>query len=634
MTSEEITHQLEHQIALLKKEKEADYTQFQERMTLTTIQDREKNGITWYPIQIEKDFISTGERLTLELSKSKNREQKHSFHVGSVVGIFSGSDEKKTINGVVGYLKEYTMRVVLNQSFLPDWIKEDRLGLNLLFDDSTYREMNKALNLVLNAKNDRLSELRDVFYGNRQAQFGGGYMYEVPSLNKGQNSAFEKIASSKDVAFVHGPPGTGKTTTLVKCIKETVEIERQALVCAPSNAAVDLLVERLANEGISVLRIGHPARLTPEVVENSLDVKISQHADFGRLKEMRKQSEEFRTLASKYKRNFGKQEKTQREMLYKEAKSLKRESRFLENYISESLLDKAQVIACTLTGSCHSLIQDRLFKTIFIDESSQALEAACWIPLNRVQRVIMSGDHHQLPPTIKSREAAKEGLEDTLFYRGVDNQADAKVMLETQYRMEASIMNFSSVQFYDSKLKASSSVTSRDKMFEPAIYFVDTAGAGYTEKVKKETLSTYNEDEADLLINLIADDKPDGLSIGVIAPYKAQVEVLNKKVNESEEVASYREHININSVDAFQGQERDAIYISLTRSNSDGEIGFLKEYRRLNVAMTRARHRLVIVGDSATLGSDSFFTNLIEYVQKHGKYASVYELNYDIYSRK
>ena len=613
-------------MALLKKEKAADYTQFQERMILTSLKEREKNGVTWYPIRIVKDFISTGERITLEIEKTKNHELKHAFQVGAVVGVFSGLDEKKVLNGVVGYLKDNIMRIVLNQSFLPDWVDEDKLGVNLLFDDSTYKEMDKALHLVMNAKNDRLAELRDIFYGEKKVRFGKGFTYELPTLNEIQNEAFERIVHAEDVAFVHGPPGTGKTTTLVKCIKEVVRTEKQVLVCAPSNSAVDLLVEKVNEENLNVLRLGHPARLTPDVVENSLDVKISKHADFPRLKEMRKQSEEYRVMAGKYKRNFGSKEKKQRELLYKEAKVLKKESRYLENYISDSLVDQAEVIACTLTGASNSLIQDRFFKTVFIDESSQALEAACWIPLNRVHRVIMSGDHFQLPPTIKSFEAAKDGLEITLFVKGIDNQEEAKVMLETQYRMEPDIMNFSSKKFYNSLLKASDSVLNRQKLYDPSVLFIDTAGAGFEEKVKKETLSTYNEQEASLIPKLIAADKPENLSIGVIAPYKAQVEQLVKEINHFPKLAIYREHININSVDAFQGQERDTIYISLTRSNDTGEIGFLKEYRRLNVAMTRAKHRLVLVGDSATLGSDKFFEDLIAYVQEHGEYRSVYEL--------
>ncbi len=629
ITSEQITETLNHQLALLKKEKEADYRLYEERMMNTSIKEREKNGVTWYPVRLMSDFISTGERITLEVSKHKNPEQKHSFQVGGVVGIFPSSEEKgKTVGGVVSYLKEGTMRIVLNQSFLPDWVREDKIGVNLLFDDGTYREMNRAISTVIAAKNDRLSELRDVFYGAKPAIFTDAFAYALPDLNEVQNEAFAKIIHAEDVAFVHGPPGTGKTTTLTKCIKETAKKEKQVLVCAPSNAAVDLLVEKLVAEGLNVLRIGHPARLTPEVVENSLDVKISKHPDFDRLKDMRKQSEEYRALAGKYKRNFGTQERKQRDLLYKEAKTLKSESRFLENYISENLVDNAEVIACTLTGASHSLLYDRRFKTVFIDESSQAMEAAAWIPIIRARRVIMSGDHHQLPPTIKSREAAKDGLEHTLFAKGLENQPDGVVMLQTQYRMHPAIMGFSSEQFYEGKLKADESIDDRPIHFENPVTYVDTAGAGYDEKVKTETLSTYNEEEAKLLIHLLEAEFLEGMSVGIIAPYKAQVEVLTKLVNQSEVLAPFRSEINVNSVDAFQGQERDVIYISLVRSNDRGEIGFLKEYRRLNVAMTRAKQRLVLVGDSATLGSDAFFNKMIDYVQSNGKYASVYEYDW------
>ncbi len=625
-TPEQITESLQLQLSLLMKEKAEDYRLYEERMMNTSIKEREKNGVTWYPVRLINDFISTGERITLEVTKHKNPEQKHSFQVGGVVGIFAGSEEKgKTLGGVVSYLKEGTMRIVLNQSFLPDWIKEEKIGVNLLFDDGTYREMNRAIGTVMAAKNDRLSELRDIFYGAKSAHFTDSFAYELPELNKMQNEAFASVIHAQDVAFVHGPPGTGKTTTLTKCIKEIAKNEKQVLVCAPSNAAVDLLVEKLVGEGLNVLRIGHPARLTPEVVENSLDVRISKHPDFERLKDMRKQSEEYRAMAGKYKRKFGALERKQKELLYKEAKALKSESRFLENYISENLVDNAEVIACTLTGASHSLLSDRLFKTVFIDESSQAMEAAAWIPILRARRVIMSGDHHQLPPTIKSREAAHAGLEQTLFAKGQENQPLGVVMLQTQYRMHPVIMGFSSEQFYDGKLKADESIDHRPIRFEEPVTFVDTAGAGYDEKVKTETLSTYNEEEASLLIRLLEKEFLEEMSVGIIAPYKAQVEVLTRLVNQSDTLAPFRSEIDINSVDAFQGQERDIIYISLVRSNDRGEIGFLKEYRRLNVAMTRAKQRLVLVGDSATLGSDSFFNKMLDYVQAKGKYASVYE---------
>lgn len=626
MTSEQIQDHFNHQLSLLKKEKAADYAQYQERMMNISIQERVKNGVTWYPLDIQSDFISTGERITLEFRRTKNQGEKHAFQTGVVAGIFSNDDDKeKILQGVVSYLKDDVMRLILNQDYLPDWVRTDRLGVNLLFDDGTYREMNRAIGAVMNAKNDRLAELRDVLFGKSKASLNTTHSYDLPTLNEKQNDAFTAIIHSDDIAFVHGPPGTGKTTTLVKCIKEVVRVEKQVLVCAPSNAAVDLLVEKLTEENLNVLRLGHPARLTPEVIENSLDVKISKHPEFQRLKDLRKKSEEYRSLAGKYKRQFGREERMQRNLMYKEARALKQESRDIEDYITESLLDKAQVVACTLTGASQGFVADRLFKTVFIDESSQAMEAAAWIPIIRSQRVIMSGDHHQLPPTIKSFEAAKDGLEHTLFARGLKAQPETVTMLETQYRMEPSLMGFSSQEFYEGKLKADQSVLDRHKLFDINMLMVDTAGAGFEEKVKKETLSTYNEGEADVLISLMEREPLEGKSIGVILPYRAQVEQIRKRLAGSDALAPFLDQIDVNSVDAFQGQERDMIFISMVRSNHIGEIGFLKEYRRMNVAMTRARHRLVIVGDSSTIGNDPFYSRMIDYIQANGDYKSIYE---------
>jgi len=626
MNTEEVHLHFEQQLELLKKEKAADYAQYQERMMNTSIQDRVKNGVTWYPLEIQNDFISTGERLTVEVRRTKNQGGKHAFQTGVVVGLFSGDETRdKVLQGVVGYLKEDVMRIVLNQDYLPEWLKADRIGVNLLFDDGTYREMNKAIRTVMGAKNDRVSELRSIFFGRHRASVNAAHVYDLPTLNEMQNKAFANILHADDVAFVHGPPGTGKTTTLVKCIKEVVRQEKQVLVCAPSNAAEDLLVEKLTEEELNVLRIGHPARLTPDVIENSLDVKISKHPEFSRLRELRKKSEEFRSLAGKYKRQFGRNERTQRNLMYKEARALKQESKDIENYITESLIDRAEVVACTLSGASQGLVADRLFKTVFIDESSQALEAATWIPILRSTRVIMSGDHFQLPPTIKSFEAAREGLEHTLFATGLEAQPHTVTMLQTQYRMEPEIMGFSSDRFYGGKLKPANSILDRPRKFDTHLLMVDTAGAGFEEKVKKETLSTYNEGEADLLVKLMEREPLDGLSVGVILPYRAQVEQIKKRLPLSTALEHFQDSIDVNSVDAFQGQERDIIFISLVRSNHSGEIGFLKEYRRMNVAMTRARHRLVIVGDSATVGIDPFFGKLMDYIQANGEYKSIYE---------
>jgi superfamily I DNA and/or RNA helicase len=478
---------------------------------------------------------------------------------------------------------------------------------------------------VLNARQNRLAELRDIFYGDQLPSFETGYDYDIPGLNEVQNEAFRKVTHASDIALIHGPPGTGKTTTLVNCIKEAVRVEKQVLACAASNAAVDLLVEKLVIEGLNVLRLGHPARLTPDVIENSLDVKISKHVDFKRLRGLRQRSEEFRKLAKKYKRQYGKSERIQRMRLFDEAKALKAESRNLEEYITDNLIDNADVIACTLTGSNQAYIKERMFKTVFIDEASQALEAASWIPLNRAKRVIMAGDHFQLPPTIKSYEAAKEGLEITLFQKAISNQRNASIMLQTQYRMHPLIMGFSSSKFYEDALKVAETISQRKNEGLVPLEFHDTAGAGYEEMLKEETLSTMNKPEAEYLVKRLEEEDLSGRTIGIIAPYKAQIEYLSQLVNSSDDLAPFREQISINTVDSFQGQERDFVFISLTRSNKEGNIGFLKEYRRTNVALTRAKHRLFVVGDSATLSTDLFYNDLIVYIQKHGEYKSVFE---------
>jgi len=616
-------------VNLLKLEKDEDYAQYERKVLNTSVAERRKQGVTWYPIQVANKYIGTGERYTIEFDRTSGKEQNHAFHVGAVVSVFSGLDvAADTAPGVVSYVRRDRMKVVLNSDVLPDWLKHGKLGVNLLFDEGTYREMNRALKEVVSAETGRLADLREVLYGAKAPVFKKGFDFQSVNLNQGQNAALTQIFNAKDVAIIHGPPGTGKTTTLVNAIKEVVKTEKQVLVCAQSNAAVDLLVEKLDNLGIEVLRIGHPARLTPEVIENSLDVKIAKHPFFKELKEIRKRSDEYRRMAQKHKRSFGFEERMQRKLVMKEARMFKEDADRIEQQITEDLIDQAQVVACTLTGSTHYLLRDRMFRSIFIDEASQALEPACWIAIRKAYRVIMAGDHLQLPPTIKSLKAAKDGLAETLFEKAIGHIQEA-VMLETQYRMHPDIMKFSGDHFYQGGLKTAEDVLLREResILEHFV-FIDTAGCGFDEKVKKETLSTYNPDEAALLIKHLSNNLSLDHSVGIIAPYKAQIEVLRDLVMKSPAFDAVRDQVSVNTVDAFQGQERDVIYISLTRSNEKNEIGFLKEYRRMNVAMTRAKTQLVIIGDSATLGKDSFFNAVIDYAQDIGGYKSAFEFLY------
>ncbi len=614
---------------LLKTEKEEDYRQYSEKIQINTIEDRKKAGITWYPIIKSGQFISTGERTTLSLTKTTHDQHQSSFQVGAVVSIFkSEASQERQVSGVISYLNKEKMRVVLRENETPpEWLDEGKLGVNLLFDEASYKEMNQALQIVAGAERGRIAELREIFYGASPPAFRKGYDYHTVSLNEKQNQALTNIINATDLAIIHGPPGTGKTTTLIQAIKTTIDTEKQVLVCAPSNAAVDLLVEKLLETQVNTLRIGHPARLTENVIENSLDVKISRHPQFKDLKESRKKSDELRKLGYKYKRNFGKQERQQRDRILKEARALKNYSKDIEKYIIDHLLESAQVIACTVTGANQMFLRDRTFKTVFIDECSQAMEPACWIPIIKAQRVIMAGDHCQLPPTVKSIKAAKAGLEVSLFEKAITN-TQTDIMLEMQYRMAPAIMGFSSRYFYQNKLQTAEEVLTRPG---PVLCeFIDTAGSGFNENRDSNTLSTYNKEEAHLLVKHLSQNQPaPEMTIGVIAPYKAQIKLLTEIVQEENALENIMGNIRINTVDAFQGQERDVIYISLVRSNNEAEIGFLKEYRRMNVAMTRAKSTLVIIGDSATLASDTFYKQMIDYIEQNGKYSSAFEYLYD-----
>ncbi len=620
---------LQNLVELLKIEKEEDYAQYEKKMLHASIKERRKQGVTWHPVELVNRYISTGERYTLELDKTNDFDQNHAFQTGAVVSIFSGhGDEAQSISGVVSYIKDKKMRVALNGTELPDWVRDDRLGVNLLFDEGSYREMNKALKKVITAEKGRIAELRETLYGAARAQFKKGFDYQSVNLNAVQNRALTNIFNARDIAIIHGPPGTGKTTTLVNAIKEIIKDEKQVLVCAQSNATVDLVVEKLADLDLKVLRLGHPARLTAEVIENSLDVKISKHAFFKELKDIRKRAEEYKRMGQQYKRHFGREERMQRQLIMKEARMLREDADRIESQITEDLMDRAQVIACTLVGSTHYLLKDRMFRTVFIDEASQALEPACWIPILRAHRVVMAGDHQQLPPTVKSIKAGRDGLEHTLFEKAI-NATESSVMLETQYRMHPDIMKFSSDYFYEGKLVAAEEVIRRptDALGE-RLTFIDTAGSGFVERINKETLSTYNEDEAKLLVEHLCGINITDERIGIIAPYKAQILLLQDLIIKEPRLDQIREQITVNTVDSFQGQERDVIYISLTRSNNKGEIGFLKEYRRMNVAMTRAKSKLVMVGDSSTLGKDSFYSAIIDYTEKLGSYHSAFEWLY------
>ncbi|HEY9045027.1 MAG TPA: AAA domain-containing protein [Ohtaekwangia sp.] len=641
MTSRE---QLQKTFELIKLERQADLEYYRQKILLRSLHERTKEGTTWYPLRFNRDYIGTGERLIIEVERTNNLEQPHAFQSGKSVSVFSNADgkpERNHVNGVVNYVRDNVMQITLNSDDLPDWIDDGLLGVDVMFDEMTYREMEAALKDVIGAEENRVAFLRELLLGTEKSakRKPEDIKYEMPvaaPLNTSQQDALKKVLETSDVAFIHGPPGTGKTTTIVQAIIATVKQEKQVLVCAPSNAAVDLLADKLSEQGLTVLRIGHPARVTEQSLSKTMDARIAAHNNYGELREIRKRMEQLRAQAFKYKRNFGHHEREQRRLLKQEVKMMKSDADMLEFYIINDLLQNSDVICSTLVGSSHPTLRGKRFKTVFIDEAGQALEPACWIPVLRSERVIFAGDHLQLPPTIKSNEAARAGLAKTLFEKGIEKHPEQSSMLQVQYRMHEAIMKFSSRYFYNDELIAHESV--KHELLRPnqqPVEFIDTAGAGFIEEQDKETLSRYNKEEAALLtqqVEKLAEEigidewLQQKITLAIITPYRAQVDYLLKLAEGSSVLEPLHGLISINTVDAFQGQERDVIAISFVRSNDKGEVGFLGDIRRTNVAMTRARKKLIMIGDSATLGSHPFYLDLIDYVQQNEFYKSSFEL--------
>lgn len=635
--------QLSKTLELIKLERQADLEYYRQKVLLRSLHQRTKEGTTWYPVKLKRDYIGTGERLTIEVERSTHLDQPHAFQSGKSVSVFcnaSGKPEKEHVNGVINFVRDNVMVVTINGDEMPDWINDGQLGVDVMFDEMSYREMEFALREVIKAENNRTAELREILLGEATTlalPTINKHSETISILNSSQEAALQKVINAQDIAFIHGPPGTGKTTTLVQAIIQTVKQENQVLVCAPSNAAVDLLVDKLSEQGLNVLRIGHPARVTEQSLSKTMDARIAAHKNYEELRALRKRMEQVKNMAFKFKKNFGYHEKEQRRMLKEEARVLKSDADLLEFYIVNDLLQNSEVICCTLVGSSHPLLRGRKYKTAFIDEAGQALEPACWIPLLRSQRIIFAGDHQQLPPTIKSNEAARAGLAKTLFEKGIEKHPGQASMLQIQYRMNENIMKFSSRQFYNDELVAHESVKHELlRPHEPPVEFIDTAGCGYNETQDEETLSRFNEEEAQLLVRLVEkliedtgeeDWINEGISIGIITPYRAQVDHLNRLIEHTTLGEALQKLITINTVDAFQGQERDVIIISFVRSNDKGEVGFLNDIRRTNVAMTRAKKKLILIGDSATLGAHPFYLELLNFVQEEGFYKSAFEFN-------
>mgnify|MGYP002642808818 CR=1 FL=1 len=615
------------------------------------MQRKVKRGDAWFPLQVGKSFYNSLNQTAIEVFRTSDQDIEHNFEFGRPVMFFrsEGSEELKyfSFTGTVSYVDGDRMVVTVPDSapLLELQQSTDPIGVQLSFDETSYKLMFEALDRVMKAKNNRLAYLRDLFYSHQKA---GRFSFEpmkFPWLNPTQERAVNEVLWAKDVAIVHGPPGTGKTTTLVEAINETLMRESQVLVCAQSNMAVDWISEKLVDRGINVLRIGNPTRVNDKMLGFTYERRFESHADYPQLWAIRKAIRELRKNRKKGSENY-----------HQKMDRLKSRAAEIELRINAELFGEARVIACTLVGSAHHLLEGMKFGTLFIDEAAQALEAACWIPMRRASRVILAGDHCQLPPTVKSIAALRAGLGKTLMERIAENKPEVVTLLKIQYRMNDEIMRFSSDWFYGGKVESAPQIKYRSVLdYDHPITWIDTSNEenqitiegedapedsasassaasaanlnsdlNFKEQFVGESFGRINKAEAELTLLTLAEYftkigkqrvLEESIDVGIISPYRAQVQYLKKLIKKYEFFKPYRRLISVNTVDGFQGQERDVILISLVRSNDEGQIGFLKDLRRMNVAMTRARMKLFILGNKDTMTKHPFYKKLWEYVK-------------------
>lgn len=612
---------------LLKIERNEDRDAWLKQTVSTSVIERRAAGLCWYPVAITGTEPGRGDYLSVEIERKSNLDIAHQLRFGSPAVLFSNHDPKvDRVEGIISYQGNNRLKITVYTEELPDWSRDGKLGIELLFDDYSYDDMQAALKQADSLPEDRRIQ---VLTGMKKPVFSPLQPVPASTLNEIQQLAVQKILAAEDLAIVHGPPGTGKTTTLVQAIK-LMASDEQVLVVAPSNTAVDLLTEKLAAEGLKVLRIGNPARVSERLMSLTLDSQMAVHPYMKESRKLKKQAAEYKNLAHKYKRSFGKSERDQRKALFDEAHKIMKEVAKTEQFIIDDLVSKADIITATLAGSNHWTIRAVSFGTVVIDEAGQALEPACWIPILKAQKIVLAGDHCQLSPTIKSDEAARKGLKKTLLEKCVALHPDAVILLEEQYRMHSAIMGYSSRVFYQNALKAHETVGSRLLFTEDSPFnFIDTSGCSFDEKLVGT--STANPDEAAFLFRYLEAfaarfiEPATFPSIAIVSPYREQIRLLKEQFDSSPALLAHADKISINTIDSFQGQERDMVLISMTRSNDKGEIGFLADIRRMNVAMTRARMKLVIIGDSSTLGRLPFYSDLITYAEQTDGYQSAWE---------
>ena len=609
--------ELEKQKRLLQLEYEAEREAFRQQTEAQGIGRKMKRGEAWWPLQTGKAYYNSLNQYCIEVFRKKEDDTEHNFEYGRPVCFFTLDADKPSylpFTATVSFVDGDRMVISLNnESHAAELLGRDGLGVQLSFDETSYRTMADALDRVIRGKGNRLTYLRDLFYTDMPAQTFKFEKIRLPWLNPTQEKAVNEVLTAKDVAIVHGPPGTGKTTTLVEAVFECLRRESQVLICAQSNMAVDWIAEKLADRGVPVLRIGNPTRVNDKMLSFTYERQFENHPDYDQLWAIRKAIRELRAGRKRGDRSF-----------HQKMDRLKSRATELEMRIRQQLFGEARVIACTLVGSASRLLEGQRFGTLFIDEAAQALEAACWIPIRKASRVVFAGDHCQLPPTVKSPEAMKGGLGVTLMERIVRNKPEVVTLLKVQYRMNEEIMKFSSDWFYHGQVESAPEVRNRSVLdFDIPMLWIDTADMACHEEFVGESYGRVNKTEARLTLaalqlyfDKIGKERilSEKIDVGIISPYRAQVQYLRQLLRNEPYFKPYRHLVSVNTVDGFQGQERDVVLISLVRANDEGQIGFLRDLRRMNVAITRARMKLVILGDAPTMTRHPFYKKLYEYI--------------------
>lgn len=627
--------ELQRQKMLLQMEYYTEKEAFRKQTEAMGLLRKVKRGDAWFPLSVGRSYYNSMNQMALEVRRTADQDIEHNFEFGRPAIFFTlqkvNGEAKERLHYfnfscVVSYVDGDNMVVILPDAgrVIDLQHAQGQVGVQLFFDETSYKCMFDALDRVINAKGNRLAYLRDLFYSGQQAQRFSFDSQRFPWLNPTQERAVNEVLWAKDVAVVHGPPGTGKTTTLVEAINETLMKESQVLVCAQSNMALDWISEQLVDRGINVLRIGNPTRVNDKMLGFTYERRFESHPDYPQLWAIRKAIRELRSHRKRGDERF-----------HQKFEHLKARATELEIRINSNLFDEARVVASTLVGSANRVLEGMKFGTLFIDEAAQALEAACWIPMRRVTRVVLAGDHCQLPPMVKSIAALKAGLGKSLMERIVEHKPDVVTLLKIQYRMNEKIMKFSSDWFYHGEVESAPQTRNRgildlDEPIEWRDSKVDDEEGDSGESFVGESFGRINKAEAQLTLNTLEDYfkkigkqriLDEHIDVGVISPYRAQVQYLRRLIRKRESFKPFRHSISVNTVDGFQGQERDIILISLVRSNDQGQIGFLNDLRRMNVAITRARMKLIILGDKATLCRHPFYRKLNEAIESTNEYA-------------